>query len=56
MPIGDVGDAMREMRAGSKHIRSRKQAIAVGLAAKRRARGGAKKRSQTGTRKSGGRY
>lgn len=35
MPIRDVGDAMREMRAGSKHIKTRKQAIAVGLKAKR---------------------
>lgn len=31
MPIHDVGDAVREMRAGSKHIRNMKQAIAVGL-------------------------
>lgn len=35
MPIRDVGDAIREMRAGSKHIRTRAQAIAVGLKAKR---------------------
>ena len=36
MPIRDVGDAMKEFKAGkSKHIQSRKQAIAVGLKAKR---------------------
>lgn len=36
MPINDVGDAMREMRGGSKHIRTRKQAVAVGLKAQRK--------------------
>lgn len=36
MPIRDVGDAMREMKAGSRRIKTRKQAIAVGLKAKRR--------------------
>lgn len=35
MPIQDVGDALREMKAGSKHIKTRKQAIAIGLKAKR---------------------
>lgn len=38
MPINDVGDAVREMKAGSKHIRTRAQAIAVGLKAERRNR------------------
>ena len=33
MPIHDVGDAIREQQAGSKHIKSRKQAIAIGLQA-----------------------
>ncbi len=33
MPIRDVGDAMREMKGGSKHIKTRAQAIAVGLKA-----------------------
>ncbi len=33
MPIRNVGDAMREMKGGSKHIRTRAQAIAVGLKA-----------------------
>lgn len=36
MPILDVGDAVREMRAGSKHIKTRAQAIAVGLKAERK--------------------
>jgi hypothetical protein len=36
VPIRNVGDAMRELKAGgSKHIQSRKQAIAVGLKAQR---------------------
>lgn len=35
MPIRDVGDAIREQRAGSKHIRTKAQAVAVGLKAKR---------------------
>lgn len=39
MPIRDVGDAMREMKAGSKHIKTRQQAIAVGLSAQRRLKG-----------------
>jgi hypothetical protein len=43
MPINDVGDAMREMKAGSKHIKSRKQAIAVGLNAKRDKKKGKKR-------------
>ena len=33
MPIHNVGDAIHEMKAGSKHIRTRAQAIAVGLKA-----------------------
>jgi len=33
MPINDVGDAIREQKAGSKHIKTRAQAIAVGLKA-----------------------
>jgi len=36
MPIRNVSDAMHEMREGSAHIKSRKQAIAVGLSAQRR--------------------
>lgn len=36
MPINSVSDAMHEMKAGSKHIRTRKQAVAVGLKAQRR--------------------
>jgi len=39
MPINDVGDAMREMKAGSKHIKTRAQAIAVGLKKQRQAAG-----------------
>lgn len=35
MPIRDVGDAIREMRGGSRKIKTRKQAVAVGLKAKR---------------------
>jgi hypothetical protein len=31
MPIRNVADAMREEEAGSTHIKTRKQAIAVGL-------------------------
>lgn len=38
MPIRDVGDAVREMKAGSKHIRTRAQAIAVGLKAEGKSR------------------
>lgn len=41
MPIKDVGDAMREMHAGSKHIKTRKQAVAVGLKMQRRRGAGA---------------
>jgi len=37
MPIKDVGDAMNEMKKGSKHIKTRKQAIAIGLQAERKA-------------------
>lgn len=33
MPIRNIGDAIREAKAGSKHIKTRKQAIAVGLKA-----------------------
>lgn len=33
MPIHNVADAMREMQAGSKHIKSRAQAIAIGMKA-----------------------
>lgn len=37
MPIANVADAFREFKAGtSKHIRSRAQAIAVGLSEERR--------------------
>lgn len=38
MPIHSVADAMHEMKAGSKHIRSRKQAIVVGLKAEGKSR------------------
>lgn len=39
MPINDVGDAINEWKAGgSKHIKTRKQAIAVGLSAQRRSK------------------
>ena len=44
MPIRDVGDAMREMREGSKKIRTRKQAIAVGLKKQREQRRRKKRR------------
>jgi hypothetical protein len=37
MPIKDVADAVREMKAGSTHIKTRPQAIAVGLQAQRKA-------------------
>ncbi len=41
MPIRNVGDAIREQKAGSTHIKTRAQAIAVGLKAKRQiAKGG----------------
>lgn len=43
MPIRGVGDAMRELKAGSKHIKTRAQAIAVGLKEQRR-RGGKRSR------------
>ena len=33
MPLRNVKDAMREMKSGSKRIKTRKQAIAVGLKA-----------------------
>lgn len=46
MPIYNVGDAMREMKAGSKHIKSRAQAIAVGLKAEREGVIGGKKRGR----------
>ena len=36
MPLRDVGDAMRDMRAGSRMIRSRRQAVAAGMEAQRR--------------------
>lgn len=37
MPIRNVADAMRELKSGkSKHIKSREQAIAVGLSEQRR--------------------
>jgi len=46
MPIRDVGDAMREMRGGSKHIRTRAQAIAVGLKAEGKSRPRGKRRGR----------
>lgn len=33
MPINNVGDAIKDWKSGSKHIRTRAQAIAVGLKA-----------------------
>lgn len=51
MPIRDVGDAMREMKKGSKHIRTRAQAIAVGLKAEGKSyygRGGKKRKPTKG--------
>lgn len=39
MPINNVADAMHEMKKGSKHIKTRKQAIAVGLKAQREKKG-----------------
>lgn len=36
MPIRNVADALREMKSGSTHITSRKQAIAVGLKQQRK--------------------
>lgn len=42
MPIKDVGDAMREMEGGSKHIKTRAQAIAVGLKAEGKSKYGKK--------------
>jgi hypothetical protein len=47
VPIRDVGDAMHEMKAGSKHIRTRAQAIAVGLKAE-----GRRRRSKPTTKRS----
>ena len=38
MPIANVSDAMHEMQAGSKHIKSRAQAIAVGMKAEGKSR------------------
>lgn len=38
MPIRNVRDAIREQKAGSKHIRTRAQALAVGLKAQRSGR------------------
>ncbi len=40
MPIRNVGDAMREMKAGSSKITTRSQAIAVGLKQQRKLTGG----------------
>jgi hypothetical protein len=36
MPIRDVGDAMNEMKGGSRFIKTRPQAIAVGLKQERK--------------------
>lgn len=47
MPIHGVADAMHEMKGGSKHIRSRAQAIAVGLKA---ASGGKSRKSRKSTK------
>jgi hypothetical protein len=51
MPIRDVGDAMREMKSGSKHIRTRAQAVAVGLKASGKSyygKGGRRRRPSKG--------
>jgi hypothetical protein len=47
MPIHNVGDAMNEMKGGSKHIRTRAQAIAVGLKAEGRSKYGKRKKSRS---------
>lgn len=45
MPLRNVGDAMREYKAGtSKHITSRAQAIAVGLKAEGKSKRGGRSR------------
>jgi hypothetical protein len=46
MPIRNVGDAMDDLKSGSKHIRTRAQAIAVGLKAE-----GKSKRSKSPSKK-----
>lgn len=54
MPIRDVGDAMDEMRAGSKRIKTRDQAVAAGLEAERRLggrKGGGRKMAKRGKRR-----
>lgn len=38
MPIRNVADAMNDMKSGSKHIKTREQAIAVGLKAEGKSR------------------
>ena len=51
MPIANVGDALREWKAGkSKHIKTRKQAIAVGLSYERRNKRKSRSRSLGGKR------
>lgn len=59
MPLKNVGDAMHEFKAGSLHsgkggpvVKSRKQAIAIGLSSERRAKGksGSAGRSMKGRR------
>ena len=50
MPITDIASAMREMRAGSKHVKTRAQAVAAGMKAQRAGRpiGGRKPRRSSG--------
>jgi hypothetical protein len=50
MPIRNVRDAMHEMQAGSKHITSRAQAVAVGLKAEGKSKYG--KRSKRSSKRS----
>jgi hypothetical protein len=49
MPIRSVADAMNDLKAGSTHIKTRAQAIAVGLKAegKSRSSGGRRKKSRS---------
>ena len=58
MPLKTVGDAMHEFKAGSLHsgkggpvVKSRKQAIAIGLSSERRAKRKAKGRRAFGGRR-----
>lgn len=52
MPIHSVEDAMREMKAGSTHIKTREQAVAVGLKQERRAKRARSRSTRRGSRRS----